>query len=254
LKTTKDSAATTSPLAKGITWIDFLPAAVGASQTIKLSQLYVGTPMASGVLAGLFAILGFGVILAISSAIRLRATSCLRTKPMQATVSIAVSVSLAIALVIPAMLLHQSISDTSPRIPFQAPQGLKVLSTFQDAEGMTDEQVTPETASIWATAVLQSAQTLGKQGCLDQGGTVAGCQNLRWTESHSVISNDQQKIVLINIEAIADAHVHARMVRVLSIKGKQMVSVACARFDDIPVTVYSGPCADEIGRSFGFRL
>jgi hypothetical protein len=129
-----------------------------------------------------------------------------------------------------------------------------VQTSSQNADAATDNDITTDEVGRWAAYFNEQGLQEARKACVEKrGGSV--CDQITGDETHEVSRKDGRKVAIIHLRvhaSVGDTAFAGRVVRVMALKGNELVSVACFRAGDEPLEPTMSPCAEEIKRSLGF--
>lgn len=137
---------------------------------------------------------------------------------------------------------------------------IQIAVAEQFAEGLTDAKWTTRLLKLQEQSAMDSALNYGKQAF-----AVAGGASYDWKprvrQDSTFVTVNGRKFGVVNAALTLEfSDVRTRTViavsavRVMGIKGKNLVSVGCLQAVDKPISVASGPCAAAIKNTFGVEL
>ena len=126
-----------------------------------------------------------------------------------------------------------------------------VQTSSQNADAATDNDITTEEVGRWATYLNEQGLQDARKACVEKrGGSL--CDQIIGDETHEVIRRDGRRVAIIRLRVRIGNNISSRGLRVIALKGNELVSVACFRAGDKPLEPRMSPCAEEIKRSLGF--
>ena len=147
--------------------------------------------------------------------------------------------------------------------PLAAPgqsDDIKILVAKQSAKSLTDARWTTKLLKLQEESAVDSALNYGKQAFAVAGGASSDWKP-RVRHDSTFLTVNGRKFGVVNAALTMEfsdmqtkAVIAVSAVRVMGIKGKNLVSVGCLQAADKPISVASGPCAAVIKKTFGVGL
>lgn len=147
--------------------------------------------------------------------------------------------------------------------PLAAParlEDIQIAVAEQFANGLTDARWTTRLLKLQEKAAVDSALNYGKQVFSLAGGARSDWRPTVHQDS-TFFTVNRQKFGVINAALTMEfsatqskSTIAVTAVRIMAIKGKDLISVGCLRASEKPISVSSGPCAAAIKKTFGVGL
>lgn len=134
-------------------------------------------------------------------------------------------------------VLERAKGDPSP--PVATAAGLQVMTSEQDAEGVTEADLTPAYAQSFAAYTAARSAELAKQHASEPLPAL--------TSAGTIITIDGKRLALAR--TMAEGQVIA--LTILGIQGTSAIRVACVAMDDTPVQLTSPQCRQAIEQAYG---
>src|ERR1035437_4738932 len=147
--------------------------------------------------------------------------------------------------------------------PMGAPaqsENIQIAVAEQFAAGLTDARWTTRLLKLQEQSAVDSALNYGKQAFAVAGGARSDWKP-RVRHDSTFLTVNGRKFGVVNAALTMEFSdmqtktvIAVSAVRVMGIKGKNLVSVGCLQAVDNPISVASGPCAAVIKKTFGVGL
>lgn len=130
----------------------------------------------------------------------------------------------------------------------------------QSAKGLTDARWTTKLLKIQEESAVNSAINDGRQAFFLAGGASSDWKpRVRHDSTFLTVNGRKFGVVTAALSmefsvTQTKSTIAVTAVRVMAIKGKDLVSVGCLRATDKPISVAVGPCAAAIKKTFGVGL
>lgn len=239
------------------TILDYFPGGSAALLCKGLSIGFHGTPLMSALVTGLYVTLGFAVGFTLSVFLRMQLRKVIQNRVGFVLLSLMISLSLSTAFITGAALEpfgSQSHREEN-RVPPIPDTSINVSTFMQGANGTTDNDITTDEVGRWASYLLEQSRQPAKQTCLEKGGDENTCSQIKFEETHRVIQSSGRTIAIIQFRSYLGSTTYGRAVRVVGIKGPDIVSVTCVRDGiDLPLAPTMSPCAEQIKKDLGFTF
>lgn len=258
----------TSANARSPRWIlDLIPGAAA----LQFSRVFLPSLHLTALEAGISAFLGCNAAIVLCVLLRTLAAKITRNRTVANVWGVVASLGLSAALIVGAAFAETP-SPTGGEVSKQsdAPNGdfaravshavsvrddSVIVKTFvQNAEGASDADITAEEVGRWAAFLIKQAGLGAQRACVENGGDASTCAQIYGDEKHKVIQKDGRNVALIRINTHLGDTIAGRVLRVVALKGNELVSVACFRAGDKPIEPTMSPCAEEIKKSLGFTF
>lgn len=238
--------------------LNFIPGAAAGWLRKKLTSGFHGSPGIAMLVAGISILVGSYVGYMISSLARNQLTK--RLSSHIAVVGVKIFVPAFITITCIAIAVTASAAGTNQATQ---KQGIKsaldhgqtlTRTVIQNAEGLTDQDITMSLLSSWASTLLLQGIHKARETCLKQGGSEAKCNTINSSETHSIVHVPGRNIGLIHFRVYIGTTTLYNAARLIGIKGTKMISVSCLRAGAAPVSLHDVTCASEVYKTFGVRL
>ena len=137
---------------------------------------------------------------------------------------------------------------------------IQIAVAEQFAAGLTDARWTTKLLKLQEESAVDSALNYGKQAFAVAGGASSDWKP-RVRHDSTFLTVNGRKFGVVNAALTMEfrdmqtkAVIAVSAVRIMGIKGKNLVSVGCLQAADKPISVASGPCAAVIKKTFGVGL
>jgi hypothetical protein len=137
---------------------------------------------------------------------------------------------------------------------------IKTAATIQSAEGVTNATWTTELLKYQAKVISESAKEEARQSFISHGGNSAIWNPKLSYQSNFFILNGRKfgiiksHLILVSKTNHNDSAITVNTIKILAIKGGDMVSVTCASDAGRQISLIDGPCSDAIKRQFGISF
>lgn len=149
------------------------------------------------------------------------------------------------------MLVTQANADTDD---------IKTAATIQSAEGVTDATWTVELLKYQAKVISERAMGEARQSYISHGGKTSMWKPKISSESNFFILKNKKfgiiksRLLLASKTSPTDSEITVNTIKILAIKGSDLISVTCARYSDKQISLIDGPCSEAIKEQFGVGL
>lgn len=137
---------------------------------------------------------------------------------------------------------------------------IKIVVAEQSSKGLTDAKWTTKLLKLQEESAVNSAINDGKQAFMEAGGVSSDWKPRVRHDSFFLTVHGRKFGVVKAALTMQFSGTQTKFtmavtaVRIMAIKGKDLVSVGCLRGADRPIPVADGPCAAAIRNTFGVVL
>lgn len=153
-----------------------------------------------------------------------------------------------------------ALCTVAPLVALGQSDVINVAVAEQSAKGLTDARWTAKLLTLQEESAVNSALNDGRQSFFLAGGANSDCKpRVRHDSTFLTVHGRKFGVVTaaVTMEFTATqtkSTIAVTAVRIMAIKGNDLVSVGCLRATDRPIPIADGPCAAAIKKTFGVRL
>lgn len=138
---------------------------------------------------------------------------------------------------------------TSPVSQQQSIKPVQAFTTAQSSEGVTESDLNQEVLSNLETWLIQTMLQKGRNKYAEMGYNPKDF-NPKITANSVYVTAGGKKLAVIKI----NMNQTMRTVTIMGIKGNEFQRVNCIRASNHDIPVWSGPCGDEVRKTFGVSV
>jgi hypothetical protein len=228
--------------------LDLIPATAGIPIFKQVGVTASNHGFATSILTTFLSIACGGTIVFLSSLyLRHWLTGGVKQGSARALLTFVLPIGLAAVLLIASAFVSNKQEVDVLALLIGTDTSVKTYTSSQPATGLAPAAITADEVKKVGIALSDDAMRSARQGCLDNGGSEQLCAELRGDVKSRVVSLGEENIGVVDLTMSLGRRIVAHVVRVMAIRGTELVSVSCARQGTAaPITLESSPCSDEI--------